>query len=273
MSFPAEKKYYAGSSHQSSSQGETFPQESAHRGRITSELLPVYAPAASAYFSRKDGIVQQPCSEDFLAVLCVQFCKAQSHQLISTLRELEELEQDQRLEFLAYEIERLLQHPELFPSQPTRVRFLAFLAADSRFQICEAISSLLMQSEMHTMQEMWRKNVSRKDYLEGTRGWENFLLFDAPGLPFSSTRTEPKSMVQLLPPVGARIVGDYEKEEREIVRFVQQVCGLCLYLMFGLAIPADDFEEQPSLRSPGADDNNDRLREYSLQFAVTCSQI
>jgi hypothetical protein len=139
------------------------------------------------------------------------------------VRDLNQADQDQRVKFLAHEIKRLLEQPKLFPCDGSRVRFLAFLAADSRLQICEAVDSLLMQREIHVIQEAWRKNVSRKGYLEGTRGWENFLLLDAPGIEFVPGRTTPKSIVQIMPPVAARIVADYEKEEREIVRFVQQV--------------------------------------------------
>ncbi len=174
-------------------------------------------------FSSEDGTVQQSCSDDFLIVLCIEFCRAQSHQLISKLRHLGQAEQDQRIGFINYEIRRLLHHPRLFPSESSRVRFLTFLAADSRFQLCESISGLLMQSEMQTIQQTWQKNVSRKRYLDGTRGWENFLLSDAPGLPFTSDRTTPESIVQVLPPVASRIVADFEKEEREILRFVRQV--------------------------------------------------
>lgn len=174
-------------------------------------------------FRTEDGVVQQCCSNGFLIVLCIEFSKAQSHQLISKLRHLGQADQDQRIGFITYEIRRLLHYPGLFPSESSRVRFLTFLAADSRFQLCEAISDLLMQSEMQDIQETWQKNVSRKRYLDGTRGWENFLLFDAPGLPFTSDRTTPESMVQVLTPVASRIVADFEKEEREILRFVRQV--------------------------------------------------
>jgi hypothetical protein len=153
----------------------------------------------------------------------LEYCKAHSHQLISELRELNQAEQGQRIEFLAHEIKRLLQHSHLFPSDSSRVRFLNFLAADTRSQMCESISTLLMKQEMQNLQETWQKNVTRKGYLEGTRGWENFLLLDAPGVPHTSERTSPESMVQIVPPVATRIVYDYEREEREIVRFVQKV--------------------------------------------------
>ena len=209
----------------------------------------------------KDGIVQQACSDDFLIVLCLEFCKVQSHQLISRLRCLDQAEQDQRLGFLAYEIKRLLQHPELFPSESSRVRFLTFLAADSRFQSCKAISSLLMQNEIHNIQESWRKNVSRRGYVEGTRGWENFLLLDAPGLPFTSDKTMPKSIVQVMPPVASRIVADFEREEREILRFVEQVRRLSSCFVSGHGDSADITTEQSSSGPASANDNHDRFCE------------
>ncbi|ERF75013.1 hypothetical protein EPUS_08058 [Endocarpon pusillum Z07020] len=205
MSFPQFLKNHATFNQPSRIQEEDLARQSAHRGVVA-----------------KDGVVQQSCTDDFLIVLCVEFCKAQSHQLISRLRQLDRAEQDERIGFIAHEIRRLLHHPRLFSSESSRVRFLTFLAADSRFQLCEAISGLLMQSEVQDIQEAWQKNVSRKGYLDGTRGWENFLLSDAPGLPFTSDRTTPESTVQVLPPVASRIVAGFEKEEREILHFVRQ---------------------------------------------------
>lgn len=220
-------------------------------------------------FPREDGIVQHPCSNDFLITICIEFCKAQSHQMISRLRDLEQPQQSQRLEFLAYEVMRLFQHPQLFPSDSSRIRFLSFLAADSRLQLCEAISSMLMQNEMQTMHVSWRKNVSRKGYIEGTRGWENFLLSDAPGLPFDSDRTEPKSMVQVMPPVASRIIADFEREEREILRFVEQVCKLFKCFGLGFAASSDVWKEQPTPWSPSANDNDGRLCKSSSRAAFT----
>ncbi len=80
-----------------------------------------------------------------------------------------------------------------------------------------------MQSEMRAIQQTWQKNVSRKRYIDDTRDWENFLLSDAPELFFISDRTTPEFMIQVLPPVVSRIVADFEREEREILRFVRQV--------------------------------------------------
>ena len=124
---------------------------------------------------------------------------------------------------LTSEIPRLFEYPGLFPSESLRIRFLHFIALDSDLQLCEAIGSLVMESELQGINEGWRKDVSRKRYLEGTRGWENFLMFDAPGIPLTSERTEPKSMVQAMPPIASRIVADFEREEQEILRFVQTV--------------------------------------------------
>ncbi|KAF7507889.1 hypothetical protein GJ744_010053 [Endocarpon pusillum] len=219
-------------------QEEGFTRQSAHRGVVA-----------------KDGVVQQSCSDDFLILLCLEFCKAQSHQLIIKLRQLDQAEQDQRIGFIAHETRRLLHNPQLFPSESTRVRFLTFLAADSRFQLCEAISDLLMQTEVQVIQETWQKNVSRKGYLDGTRGWENFLLSDAPGLPFTSARTTPQSMVQVLPPVASRIVADFEREERQILHFVRQnnpPLGRPAQMttMIDFDNPTDDSEKIPAAELP-----------------------
>jgi hypothetical protein len=192
-----------------------------------------------------DGNVQTPCTDEFLVSICVEFCKTHSHPLIANVRHSEQAEQDRRLTFLAQEVKRLVFHPQLFPSEVSRIRFLNFLAADSRFQLGEAVSSLLIQNEIQTIQDTWRRNVSRKNYLEGSRGWENFLLFDAPGLDFTSERTTPKSTVQVLPPVASRIVGDFEREEREIVRFVEQVRKICPPFDLGLSVKTNSCRTTP----------------------------
>jgi hypothetical protein len=223
MSFQDFQNNYARFIQNSSTQQEGLSEETVHRGLINSKFSYMSFHVAQAYRSSVSGVVLHSCSDDFMIVLCLEFWKAQSHQLMRSLRKFDQREQDQRLKFLAHEIQRLLRHPQLFPSESSRIRFFAFLAVDSRFQLCEAVSGLLMQNEIQDLQETWRKNVSRKGYLEGTRGWENFLLFDAPGLRLSSDRTVPESMVQAMPPVAARIVADFEREEREIVRFVEQV--------------------------------------------------
>ena len=68
-----------------------------------------------------------------------------------------------------------------------------------------------------------RKETTRSSYVRGGKSWENFLLDGAPGTPFTVERTIPKSAVQIIPAVGMRIVTDFEKEEFEIVRFVELV--------------------------------------------------
>jgi hypothetical protein len=68
-----------------------------------------------------------------------------------------------------------------------------------------------------------RKNETRKPYVDGSRTWENFLFDGAPGTPYRVIQTIPKSVFQVIPAVGMRIVADFEREEAEIVRFVEQV--------------------------------------------------
>jgi hypothetical protein len=148
MSFLSQRDTYASSSSYSNTQQEAVYHERSHRGLVISKPLIISFLSAPADISSQHGLVQHSCSDEFLVFLCIEFCKAQSHKLISRLRDLEPAEQDQRLKFLAYEIKRLLQQPQLFPSETSTIRFLSFLAADLRLQLCEAISSLLMQNEV-----------------------------------------------------------------------------------------------------------------------------
>jgi hypothetical protein len=130
-----------------------------------------------------------------------------------------------RLNFVNHELRRLIDHPGLFPSQVVHVRFAALMGADSELQLTQACKDLLVAEQIQKLQEISRKQWTRRTFADGTLGWENFLLDGAIGTTFKVQKTMPKSAFQIIPTVGMRIVGDYEREEQEIVRFVQQVSG------------------------------------------------
>jgi hypothetical protein len=68
-------------------------------------------------------------------------------------------------------------------------------------------------------------------------------------------------MVQVMPQVALRIVADFEREEREISRFLRQACQLSSSFTSGLEGSANIFEEQSSSMSTCMDDDNDRICE------------
>ena len=182
------------------------------------------------------GRVQCPCSADFLLTLSMEFFKTRAYSIVTVVTDTNEKQQITRLKFLIHELQRLIQYPRLFRSASIETRFFALLGAHSRMQFGKACIDLLLEAEMHKIVCSSRKNETRKSYVDGSRSWENFLLDGAPGTPYRVVRTVPKSVFQVVPAGGMRIVADYEREESEIVRFVEQVSlhdVSCLSLLAG----------------------------------------
>lgn len=171
------------------------------------------------------------CTTEYLRHLYIELLRALARPFLSLTDQadnLGEAEYEDQLKMITYEIQRLLNHPLLFPSEAARVKFLALLALDSKLQFEEAISGLLIEAEIQELDDVRRQDYSRPSYLPGTHGWENFLLNMAPGGPEDPSNratTTPKSSFQMIPPVGMRIIGEFEREEREIVRFIEQYPG------------------------------------------------
>jgi hypothetical protein len=169
------------------------------------------------------GRVQSPCSTALLLTLSMEFFKASAYSMVAVVKEVNEERQIARLRFLTHELQRLIENPRLFPSANVEARFLALLGLESRNEFGKACSDLLLEAEMRKIMRSSLKNETRKSYVDGSKGWENFLLDGAPGMPFPVIQTTPKSVFQVVPAAGMRIVADYEREEAEILRFMEQV--------------------------------------------------
>lgn len=172
-----------------------------------------------------DGVVMEPCTTQYLQYLCVEAFRATAQPLVRFVKDTNEDEDEDRLELITYELQRLLHHPALFPSESARVKFLALMALDSELQFQEACSGLMIEAEIHELDSVRRHEYSRPLYQPGTRGWENFLLNMAPGAPEDPSNraiTTPKSALQMVPAVGLRILADFEREEQDIVRYIEQ---------------------------------------------------
>jgi hypothetical protein len=153
----------------------------------------------------------------------MEFFRASAYSMAVVVKEVNEEQQVARLRFLTHELQRLIQNPRLFPSNNVEARFLALLGLESRNEFGKACSNLLVEAEMRKIMHSSLKNETRKSYVDGSKGWENFLLDDAPGIPIPVIQTTPKSVFQVVPAAGMRIVADYEREEAEILRFMKQV--------------------------------------------------
>ena len=132
-------------------------------------------------------------------------------------------EQENRLEFLAYELERLFQNPELFPSIEVLARFAALMGTDAELQLSKATKDLLIVNEIQNLAEASEVEWTRTSYRAGTKPWENFLFNDGIGVVFTPEQTHPRSVFQVVPPAGMRIIGNASRHERAIVRWLRDV--------------------------------------------------
>ena len=131
--------------------------------------------------------------------------------------------QRERLQFLTYEIDRLIHHPGLFPSPATQARFYAIIGLDAEIQFSQAYKELLLKAQMRRLAQTSRSRFTRVTFQPGSKNWENFLLDGGIGTSCQALQSIPKSVIQIIPAVGMRIIGDYEREENEIIRFVEEV--------------------------------------------------
>ena len=213
------------------------------------------------------GEVLRPCSMDFLLALCLEVMKARAFRIMCVNKNIDLNVQNRRLRFLKHELSRLQQHPQLFESNAARVRFYASLGVDSRLQFSKACIDLLFKDETRRIMQFSRTDLARRTYLNGSKAWENFLLNGAPGTSINSTTTIPKSAYQIIPAVGLRIIADYEREEADIVRFVEQVSETLVSLTTDCDRANIGCAVRSSTRSAAcAHNTNDQLCELQTTF-------
>lgn len=164
---------------------------------------------------------------DYLLSLGLEVLRAKASPMVKATRNISFQEQASRLQFVSTETRRLFQHPGLFPSESARVRFAALLALDSGLQFVEAVKEHLLFGLQRDLEEWNCQSDAQPSYEKGTKGWENFLLNKAPGVPKvtgeNPRQTTPKSAYQLIPAVGMRIVGDANRVEAFMQRWIDQV--------------------------------------------------
>lgn len=200
--------------------------EESHRGAVDGKFMTslLTVPLSElTVLPTVNGRVQCPCSTEFLSTLSVEFIRARAYHMVMIVAKVNEEQQIVRLRFLIHELQRLMRYPRLFGSATVEARFLALLGVDSRMQFGKACTDLLLEAEIRKIVRSSHENETRKSYLDGSRNWENFLLDGAPGTPYGVIKTTPKSSFQIIPAVGMRIVADFEREEAEIIHFVEQV--------------------------------------------------
>lgn len=165
------------------------------------------------------------CSTDYLLSLALEVLRAKASPMVKLTKYVSTSDQISRLQFVSTETRRLFRNPDLFPSDPARVRFAALLALDSDLQFIEAVKELLLVDMQDDLNKYNRKMYTRPCYKDGSKGWENFLLNMGPGAPKRDEplETTPKSAYQLIPTVGLRIVGDANREEQGMAQWIQQV--------------------------------------------------
>jgi hypothetical protein len=174
--------------------------------------------------SRGYGDVIAPASATYLHSLSVEILRTWAEFFLIDTDAVDDEETMTRLAYLCFELRRFLENPDLFPSDEARARFLAAVSLDPEMQFFSACAGLLIKSELDAIRKDTEQDYTRPTYANDVKGWENFLLNMAPGGPSDPTdraHTAPKTSLQLLPPVGMRIISDIEREEREIERYVE----------------------------------------------------
>jgi hypothetical protein len=194
-----------------------------HRGKSNGMLLTQRL--HNLLRERTEKGVEHKCSIKYLINLLLELKKCRAHAWLRLSGISSDETQTQRLQFLAREISRLLHQPDLFVSPKVRARFLSVLGADAELQFTQACKNLLLGRELRNLDRKSRQEVTRKPYKDKSTGWENFLLNGAPGSGYPSHGTIPKSIFQVVPAVGMRIIADFDREEAEIIRFVEEVSG------------------------------------------------
>jgi hypothetical protein len=153
--------------------------------------------------------------------LVLEVLRSRAYPLVKLVRSHNVGDQIRRLKFVYREIHRLFQHPELFPSPVVRALFVALLASDATLQFTQAVKGLLLR-EITEDFALRSHMYTRPTYLPGSKGWENYLLNNAPGLPLKHLRvtTIPKTSYQVIPITGLRIIGDATREERHLANWI-----------------------------------------------------
>jgi len=157
-------------------------------------------------------------------MLYLELARARSFVLVSIPQTPGMHDQEDRLQHLKYELERLFQNPGLFPSAAVKARFtILCFHLDCEYQFLKSCKGLLVNRELRNVEETSRKHLTRPTYLEESYGWENFLLPGALGARLGHKQTEPPSAFQVLPGVGMRICSDFSREENDIISYVYEV--------------------------------------------------
>ncbi|KIW87206.1 uncharacterized protein Z519_12108 [Cladophialophora bantiana CBS 173.52] len=153
----------------------------------------------------------------------MEVLRAKAFPLVKLARPHEADDQIQRLQFLRTEILRLFRTPDLFPSPATKAKFAAILALDANLQFLQAVKELLLRDTVADI-DFYIHHITRRTYLFGSKGWENFFLNMAPGAPLrrERIRTSPKSSYQIIPISGMRIIGDAIRQEQGLARWITQ---------------------------------------------------
>lgn len=144
----------------------------------------------------------------------MELCRARSFTLNGTRDARSLYHQAQRLDFLAYELNRLFKYPKLFPTASTQARFMALsFDLDSEYNFLESCKTLVIQQALGSLDTESKGIIGRSLLGEEVYGWERFLL---PRLAETGICIKPKdksTSFQLLPAVGMRICADFVREE------------------------------------------------------------
>lgn len=167
------------------------------------------------YLTLESGNVTQTCSTKYLVMLAQELFRAKAADLDVLRANYSRVAQAGRLILLERELRRLLEHPDLFASDSQCLRFFSLLNLEAQYNLSQAFLTLVERDDLHELHQDWQHLIRRSKDGETLKPWEAWLRSYAPGKSNFrlQSETNPKSVLQALPPVAMRIIRSYELNE------------------------------------------------------------
>ncbi|KAI9703281.1 MAG: hypothetical protein M1836_007847 [Candelina mexicana] len=167
----------------------------------------------------------RPCDTKLLEVLVTDLTMIRDEWILNH-EDISHQDAQDCLEAIQAECDRLHDAPELFPDATTKDQFFEIVFTLAT-QIMDAIAlwrqkdeSFQAQVELASKEEL---KETRPTYLEDRKPWSQFLANGALGSGTTYARAHPKTILQILPYGGIRILQSWDQESREVKDFIDNI--------------------------------------------------
>ena len=161
----------------------------------------------------------QPCSITYLHALFLEISSARSFTFLGTTNSIMISEQAQRLDFIAYEMNRLLSNTKLFPSPAVQARFILLsFSLDSAYNFLRTCKEHLVTQEANNMHEKSVALTKSPHVQKQPQTWDDFLLPSSVESQTDCTNnTTTLETCRILTNSALKIVCDMERSEQSVV--------------------------------------------------------